>query len=31
LAVADWNAEYLKAVGCESDLSVWQRFGADGF
>jgi HD-like signal output (HDOD) protein len=30
LAVADWNAEYLKAVGCESDLSVWQRFGAAG-
>jgi HD-like signal output (HDOD) protein len=27
-AIPDWNAECLKALGCEPDLAVWQRFDA---
>lgn len=29
-AIADWNAECLQAVGCEPDLTAWQRLDATG-
>ncbi|MGO8676458.1 MAG: HDOD domain-containing protein [Limisphaerales bacterium] len=28
-AMAEWKSDCLKALGCESELAVWQRFGAE--
>ncbi len=27
-AIPDWNAKWLRALGCEPDFAVWQRFGS---
>jgi HD-like signal output (HDOD) protein len=29
-AIPEWNSECLKAMGCESDIAVWERLAAPG-